>query len=72
MISKYHFWRIKNSHLQTLLGLDSNRASEKLKEIKDHYGKSSDDDVRFFELCEYEKLNPEEVPMILNWNNSKN
>jgi hypothetical protein len=67
MLSKYHFWKITNSHLKKLLGLDVKRASEKLKEIRDAYGKSSDDDVRFFELCAHEKLNEEEVPHILGW-----
>jgi hypothetical protein len=67
MHSKYHFWKIKNSHLQTLFGLDVKRASEMLKQIRDAYGKSQTDDVRFFELCEHQKLNPEQVPLILGW-----
>ena len=57
MKSKYHFWKIKNSHLQKLFGLSVKRASERLREIRDAFGKSSDDDVRFFELCAHEKLN---------------
>lgn len=67
MHSKYHFWKISNSHLQKLLGLSVKRASERLREIRDAYGKTSADDVRFFELCEHQKLNPEEVPLILGW-----
>lgn len=71
MPSKYHFWKIKNSHLQKLLGLSVKRASEKLREIRDALGKSPDDDVRFFELCAYEKLNEEEVPLILGWDDEQ-
>lgn len=71
MTSRYHFWKIKNSHLQALLGLSVKRASERLREIRDAYGKTSADDVRFFELCEHQKLNEEVVPLILGWNDQQ-
>jgi hypothetical protein len=65
MPSKYHFKKVTNADIQKIFKVNAKQATYMLNKIRDAVGKTSDEYVRMFELCSHQKLDINDVCLIL-------